>query len=307
MSMTFIPLIPQDLRTTASPTFANLYDSGLTSGRVTYAGASGLLTDSSNLTFDGTNLTCLGNITLDSDSGKLYLGADQDSYIYDDGTDLIIDADVLTSGSKELRLNPNGGDIHLFDTKVLNGSTDGYKLYLHNMGEGASNAGSIYIDQYGRLHLDSPNDDVVFSAAGSVQFESIAFNGAIMYTVTAELDIKANNNQTDIGRVSFYPTQNWKVRFEANEDSSTHDAYFYNFDISTTTGNLTIGGLSTLTGGAATGNIEPITDDTYYLGRNDDDSPKAWKGIVLKDQAGTGKYYRIEVSGDALQIVDLTD
>jgi hypothetical protein len=75
----------------------------------------------------------------------------------------------------------------------------------------------------------------------------------------------------------------------------------------TLTGTLGVTGLSTLTGGAASGNIEPITDNTYYLGRNDDDSPKAWKGLILKDQAGTGKYYRVEISGDALQIADLTD
>jgi hypothetical protein len=38
-------------------TAANFADSSLTSGRVTYAGASGNLTDSANLTFDGTTLT----------------------------------------------------------------------------------------------------------------------------------------------------------------------------------------------------------------------------------------------------------
>jgi hypothetical protein len=37
-------------------TSTSITDSGLTSGRVTYAGASGLLKDSANLTFDGSNL-----------------------------------------------------------------------------------------------------------------------------------------------------------------------------------------------------------------------------------------------------------
>ena len=55
------------------------------------------------------------------------------------------------------------------------------------------------------------------------------------------------------------------------------------------------------------GDIWPATDDAYYLGSNDDDVAFAWKGIILKDQGGTGKYYRLEVNGDALQIVDLTD
>jgi hypothetical protein len=55
-----------------SPTFANITDSGLTITRIPYASTSGLLVDSSNLTFDGTNLTnqgygkFLSGVTLDS-------------------------------------------------------------------------------------------------------------------------------------------------------------------------------------------------------------------------------------------------
>lgn len=58
--MVFFTIIPQDLRVVATPTFANIKISGLTSGRVTYAGTDGLLQDSANLTFDGTDLVCLG-------------------------------------------------------------------------------------------------------------------------------------------------------------------------------------------------------------------------------------------------------
>ena len=54
----------------AALTVTSLTDSGLTSGRVTYAGASGLLSDSSTLTYDGTSLTTprlvLGGTTLPS-------------------------------------------------------------------------------------------------------------------------------------------------------------------------------------------------------------------------------------------------
>jgi hypothetical protein len=39
----------------STPTFTNITDSGLTSGRVTYAGTGGLLQDSANFLFDGTN------------------------------------------------------------------------------------------------------------------------------------------------------------------------------------------------------------------------------------------------------------
>jgi len=57
-------------------TSTSITDSGLTSGRVTYAGASGLLSDSSKLTFDTSNLT-VGVIGLsanaDGATGKLVL------------------------------------------------------------------------------------------------------------------------------------------------------------------------------------------------------------------------------------------
>lgn len=67
-----------------------------------------------------------------------------------------------------------------------------------------------------------------------------------------------------------------------------------------------VGGDSYLNGLVKTQNTEPITDDTYYIGKNDDDTPKAYKGIILKDQT-TGTYYRIEINSGAISIVDLTD
>lgn len=40
------------------------------------------------------------------------------------------------------------------------------------------------------------------------------------------------------------------------------------------------------------GDTQPDTDDTYYLGRNSSTTPKAWKGLILKDQTN-GNYYRV--------------
>jgi hypothetical protein len=54
------------------------------------------------------------------------------------------------------------------------------------------------------------------------------------------------------------------------------------------------------------GNLYPDTDDTYYLGKNDDDTPFAWKGLILKDTTD-GKYYRIEVISGTITATDLTD
>jgi len=55
-----------------------------------------------------------------------------------------------------------------------------------------------------------------------------------------------------------------------------------------------------------TGDVRPVTDNTYYLGKNDDDTPAAWKGVILKDTTD-GKYYRIQVTNGAVEAIDLTD
>ena len=54
------------------------------------------------------------------------------------------------------------------------------------------------------------------------------------------------------------------------------------------------------------GDIWPTDDNSYYLGENSATTPHAWKGLILKDQAGTGKYYRIEVVNNALVITEVT-
>lgn len=57
--------IEQSVAPTANITFGNITDSALTQGRITFAGASGLLTDSGNLTFDPTtNTLSVTNVTV---------------------------------------------------------------------------------------------------------------------------------------------------------------------------------------------------------------------------------------------------
>ncbi len=53
------------------------------------------------------------------------------------------------------------------------------------------------------------------------------------------------------------------------------------------------------------GDLLPAVDNTYYLGHNDD-SPAAWKGLILKDTRN-GKYYRIEVVNGVVTATDLMD
>lgn len=55
-----------------------------------------------------------------------------------------------------------------------------------------------------------------------------------------------------------------------------------------------------------TRDVQPLADNTYYLGKNDDDSPLAYKGVILRDTTN-GKYYRIEVISGTITATDLTD
>lgn len=70
----------------------------------------------------------------------------------------------------------------------------------------------------------------------------------------------------------------------------------------------TIGGYiySSNTDTGIAGSLYPSLDNTFYLGRNDDDSPQAYKGLILKDTTN-GKYYRIEVISGTITATDLTD
>lgn len=71
-------------------------------------------------------------------------------------------------------------------------------------------------------------------------------------------------------------------------------------------GNVGIGTISPNSKLDVDGSIYPHTDDTYYLGKNDDDTPYAWKGLILKDTTNS-KYYRIEVINGVITATDLTD
>jgi len=96
------------------------------------------------------------------------------------------------------------------------------------------------------------------------------------------------------------------ITFVVQSDGDlTIDSNKASYDLDFGDGNLiTTGALGA--GLATTASHYPSADDTYYLGKNDDDAPAAWKGLILKDQTDD-KYYRIELNNGAISIVDLTD
>lgn len=93
--------------------------------------------------------------------------------------------------------------------------------------------------------------------------------------------------------------------------SSTENIYFRDTAISINSAtdghlDLTTDISIDMNGLTCTQNVQPLTDDTYYLGKNDDDTPSAYKGVILKDTTN-GKYYRIEVINGIITATDLTD
>ena len=78
-------------------TFSSITDSGLTSGRVTYAGTGGLLQDSANLTFNGTTLTA-NTLNLTNALGTAYGGTGLTSFTAN-GVVYASSTSALTTGS----------------------------------------------------------------------------------------------------------------------------------------------------------------------------------------------------------------
>ncbi|MCK5613427.1 hypothetical protein KAR91_66770, partial [Candidatus Pacearchaeota archaeon] len=123
-------------------------------------------------------------------------------------------------------------------------------------------------------------------------------------TSNALITIKSTN----VDGYSTLRLENDAQAFETQIRSDVSDAYV----IRDSTANAnrfsidTSGNSSTLGHTLYTGNTQPVTDDTYYVGKNDDDSPRAYKGVVLKDTTD-GKYYRYESVNGVLTAVDLTD
>jgi hypothetical protein len=256
--MNLIPVTPQDLRTTASPTFGNLYDSGLTAGRVTYAGASGLLQDSAKLTFDGTNLTCLGNISAKTASFSR--------------------TETVTSSAGTLTSTP----LFTLGAAVTDIYALQFNLGLTNAGYNPTNVSGI--KSIINLHETSGSS-----------------------SITELCGWKANISITQSGRGSSLTVANADGLYvPAIAVSVATVTELCGLRVSTQTGGSTRWGVKIEGNDSAFCNIYPIADDTYYLGKNDDDSALAWKGIILKDQTD-GKYYRLELNSGSLSVVDLTD
>jgi len=127
--------------------FSTLTNSALTSGRVTYAGASGLLSDSASLTFDGTSLTTprlvLGGTTLPSAGTATLFSRTSDNNTYlqtGSGNNFnLLDGSQNTMAT----FSPTALNFNISNTtKLTLNSTTLYTASGVNVGIGTSSPGS---------------------------------------------------------------------------------------------------------------------------------------------------------------------
>jgi len=186
---------------------SNIIDSNLTAGRVTYAGASGRLIDSANLTFDGTYLTAnsikdtaltAGRVTYAGASGLLQ---DSNNLTFDGTTvfansltvSTIVTADIIHSTHNTAGTNFQVGndawigDIDVADTIRIMGQEDATRGYIV-----FGNANSTALGRTGTGVLTYGNDPIVLASntttnartAITVVQSSVASASTLTYTTS---------------------------------------------------------------------------------------------------------------------------
>jgi hypothetical protein len=231
----------------ASPTLtgtiagASLSLSSLTSGRVTYATTSGLLTNSSNLTFDGTNLTVVGQITANNTIFSNGGFSGQGAYVQRNSTGGATLGSLLSSGSVTFETNLTTAMTILSSGNVGIG-TSSPNTSLEVSATGQNQTGTVYtninaINSAKTLGLsfgyDTANGGVI--ASGGVD-KPIAFwqysTSAANYVERMRIDssgnlLVGNTTVTNNAKVESFYNGNTFNGFVANDTSSATGSGFF--------------------------------------------------------------------------------
>jgi hypothetical protein len=331
------------------------------------------------------DITMTGDLLIDSDTGQLKLGADQDLLVYHDGTDGYITngtgvlkiptgdlrfsddgasdfsigllatagnnpyfrlGGYLTSASDERWVSQQVSDVN--DTyniyrespfikgleanmPILISTTTGYILdgtSIDSKNQSAQNTivienytasvngGAGVIGHFARGIIASPvivnpGDRLYFNLGGGYNGASMINSCGFEARITADGTSSLTSQPTEF---RFLTTPDGSVSRE--EVLKIRSDYLWTktpIYLTQKDGNEYIDSLAdgytdvgATTAIRAHADIYPGTDDTYYLGKNDDDTPFAWKGVILKDTSNN-KYYRIEVINGVITATDLTD
>lgn len=149
---------------------------------------------------DGVKIDSSGNLYIDSDSSKLYLGADQDLEIYHDGSNGYID-----SKTGDLKLNSSaGGDISLWEFSDSGDNSRWLKFYSYLTAVGDKKYAQIGIqdtDDY--FHLSREDSNIlgfkvdmpqrIYPSSGTDYFEFESDSGLLKFYGTTEVVFDAPN------------------------------------------------------------------------------------------------------------------
>jgi hypothetical protein len=130
-------------------TTSSIKNSALTSGRVTYAGASGLLSDSATLTYNGTTLTATTGANFCTTSGSVGIGTSSPATFSVGGTPVLV---VGNNAQTQITLygGSNVGDINFATSSSGAGLYSGVVRY-----DGTSNFMSFWTSSTERMRINS--------------------------------------------------------------------------------------------------------------------------------------------------------
>jgi hypothetical protein len=187
--------------TPSTGVFTSVTDSGLTSGRVTYASTGGLLADSASLTFDGTTLTAgglatAGTVTLSGGTanGVGYLNGSKQfttgSALTFDGATFTNTRNTTDGTAAALTLN-NSGTTGSYATLNQNAGTVTYQQFV----DAAGNAGV-----QGMTFRTTSNHPLVWGVNGSEQMR-LTSTGLGIGTSSPGAKLDVNGNVTFNGKL----------------------------------------------------------------------------------------------------------
>ena len=202
---------------TAGTTTPALTNSALTSGRVTYAGTSGVLQDSANLTFDGTNVTSAGTVT---------------------GTKLIPTGGAATGNGMYLPAANSLGFTTAGTERVqINNSASPPRYYFYSAGS-ATTLGDCIFNFAGTFNANrgisvngtdsaAAGDMIVFALQGTTKGTISAATGGTTYGTTSDYRLKENVKpiQNALSKVALLKpcTYTWKQDGSAGEGFIAHE------------------------------------------------------------------------------------